>query len=529
MRALTTAWVAGAAAAILLAAGCTGGTENVGAAQRPDRSSADRVTTLPAGGPGLRHLWADVTETNLGSTGQWTSKVELADIDGDGDVDLLFANGGDYDARGDAVRSRVFLNNGDATFTDGTTRVLGPVRTYARVLKVADLNADDHQDVLMGTTFETRSRLFLAQKRGIWREVTPSNLPSRRMSVGDLEIGDVDRDGDLDVVLADWGPGSPMENRGGRTRLWLNDGHGVFTDVTARRMPETLVRFSWELELVDVDNDWDLDVAVSCKMCETSLLFENDGHGRFADVTDGRLPATTNNYEFTPVDLDADGRLDLVTINDGDMASYGYPEHVFRNTGGRFKDVTDTWWPPDQNDGWDDNSVVALDAESDGDADFLVGSLDGADRLLVNDGSGHLTVADEVFDAEPSEGTLGMAVADLTGDGRVDVVESQGEVPTSEDERVYLATRALPRDTAPPVVAARLVGREVVARVHDNRTPNLPHDWRNVSARWGDGERTLAWYGENLFTAEVPGDVGEIEVCATDRAGNETCTTAETR
>ena len=93
MRALTTAWVAGAAAAILLAAGCTGGTENVGAAQRPDRSSADRVTTLPAGGPGLRHLWADVTETNLGSTGQWTSKVELADIDGDGDVDLLFANG----------------------------------------------------------------------------------------------------------------------------------------------------------------------------------------------------------------------------------------------------------------------------------------------------------------------------------------------------------------------------------------------------------------------------------------------------
>ena len=122
-----------------------------------------------------------------------------------------------------------------------------------------------------------------------------------------------------------------------------------------------------------------------------------------------------------------------------------------------------------------------------------------------------------------------MAVADLNGDGRVDVVESQGEVPTSEDERVYLATRALPRDTAPPVVAARLVGREVVARVHDNRTPNLPHDWRNVSARWGDGERTLAWYGENLFTAEVPGDVGEIEVCATDRAGNETCTTAETR
>lgn len=533
MRGLTMAGAAGAAA-VLLAAGCTGGTENVGADERPDPSAAQAggsgggTSALPAGGPGLRHLWTDVTETSLGSTGEWTNKVELADLEEDGDVDLLFANGGNYDAPGEAVRSRVFLNRGDATFSDATDQVFGGVRTYARVLKVADVNADGHQDVLMGTTYQTRSRLFVAQKRGNWREVTSSNLPGRKMSVGDLEVGDVDRDGDLDVVLADWGRGSPMKNRGGRTRLWLNDGSGVFTDVTAQRMPATKVQFSWELELVDVDNDWDLDVAVSCKRCPTSLLFENDGQGRFVDVSDRGLPATTNNYEFTPIDLDADGLLDLVTVNDGDMASYGYPEHVFHNTGGTFKDVTDTWWPPDQNDGWDDNVVVALDVESDGDADFLVGSLDGADRLLVNDGSGHLTVADEVFDAVPSEGTLGMAVADLNGDGRLDAVESQGEAPGFEDERVYLATKALARDTAPPVVVARLVGRDVVARVHDNLTPNAPHEWQEVTAWWDDGERSLTWYGENLFTAQVPSDAGGAEVCATDAAGNETCAPVET-
>ena len=46
------------------------------------------------------------------------------------------------------------------------------------------------------------------------------------LSVGDLEFGDVDGDGDLDLVLADWGPGNNMTNDGGRTRLWLNDGTG---------------------------------------------------------------------------------------------------------------------------------------------------------------------------------------------------------------------------------------------------------------------------------------------------------------
>ena len=189
----------------------------------------------------------------------------------------------------------------------------------------------------------------------------------------------------------------------------MNDGAASFTDATAERMPPTLVGFSWDLELVDVDNDWDLDAAVSCKACPSSLLYENDGSGTFSDVTEGRLPAYSNNYEFAPVDLDGDGFLDLVTINDGPQRSAGLAEHVFRNDGaGRFTDVTDEWWPVEANPGWDDNVVVALDADSDGDADFLIGSLDGPDRLLLNDGSGALTLHDDVFNGSPSRGTLGI-------------------------------------------------------------------------------------------------------------------------
>ncbi len=491
----------------------------------PPVSSVPSTTAATAGpqSSSFAGAWADATADSLGVTADWTNKVELADIDRDGDVDLLFANGGDYDTAGQPVASRVFVNNGSGDFEDATKRVFGSTKALARVIKVADLNGDSAADVVLGTTYGTQSRLYLGDSDGRWTDATPKNLPVADLSVGDLEFGDVDGDQDLDIVLADWGDGNPMSSPGGKVVLWLNDGSARFTARPAQ-MPKTLVQFSWDLELVDVDNDWDLDLAVSCKICPTSLLFTNDGSGTFTDASKERMPAFTNNYEFAPIDLDGDRFLDLVTINDGVGRSAGLAEHVFRNDGtGAFVDATDQWWPETANPGWDDNAVVALDVESDGDADFLVGSLDGPDRLLINDGSGRLSLAQDVFDAPASQGTLGLAVADLNGDGRFDVVEAQGEVSGHENEKVYFGTPVLKPDTAPPVVQAAVVGRELLARVHDNRTPNMPHDWRSVTARWDGGERSMIWYGENLFRADLPAGATSVEVCAIDAAGNQTC------
>lgn len=508
-------------------------------------------------------LWHDATEELLPATGEWTNKVELADIDGDGRIDLLFANGGNYSEPGEPELNRAFANRGPGQpFEEVTGRVFGSTPDLARVIKARDFDGDGDADIFVGATYQTQSRLFVNPGDGAsedpgdsasgnggaasssrasgaasgvapFEERTATHLPRMPLSLGDAEPGDVDLDGDLDLVLADWGPGNNMTNEGGRTRLWLNDGTGRFTDATADRMPATLVRFSWDLELVDVDNDFDLDVLVSCKRCAGSLLFRNDGTGTFDEDPRG-LPQYTNNYEFEAMDLDGDEFLDLVTINDGEIVGERGSrrrEHVFRNDGeGRFVDATDAWWPASENIGEDDNVVAFLDFDSDFDADFLIGSLSGPDRLLINDGSGRLRVATDVFTGAETPGTLGMAIADLDGDGRIDVVQSQGEHPTAIQERIFLG-RGLDGYNGVPVVGTPMAVPDgdstlVLVRIHQRKSPLLAAEWETVEVTWAprDGEGTvpMRWYGEYLWRARIPQGARSSVVVARAASGGRT-------
>lgn len=496
--------------------------------------------TQAPGAPAPR-LWTDVTAETIGETALWTNKVEIADINSDGRPDLLFANGGKYSEAGAPEPNLVFINHGPGRrFDNRTEAVFGSTPDIARVIKARDLNGDGMVDIVVGTTFQTQSRLYLGTGGGAFREVTATHLPAMLLSVGDLEPGDADGDGDLDLVLADWGPGNNMTNAGGRTRLWLNDGAGRFTDATGERMPETLIRFSWDLEFVDVDNDADLDLAISCKRCGGGSLFKNDGAGRFTEDPRG-LPQYTNNYEYEPMDLDGDGFLDLVTINDGEILredASDRREHALRNDGkGRFKDATAAWWSDAANVGEDDNMVAFLDYDSDGDPDFVIGSLSGPDRLLINDGKGHLSLARDVFDGPDTPGTLGLALADLDGDGRMDAVQAQGEHPTAVQERIHFG-RGLAPDTAPPSITmvsvspakAAGAGPTVRARVHDRKSPSLATEWKSVTVEWThdgrDHAAPMRWYGEYLWRADLPASLPpatRVKVCAADTAGNRAC------
>ena len=484
------------------------------------------IATVPT------NLWVDQTSVYLPETAEWTNRVEVADLNGDSLPDLIFANGGNYSEPGTLEGSRVFLNNGgDQRFTEISKEVFGEEKYYARVIKTADLNQDGNMDFLIGATFQHQSQLYLGMGEGKFQKVTTTHLPQKEASIGDLEFGDVDQDGDLDVMLVDWGPGSNMSNSGGTTLLWLNDGSGKFTDVTESQMPEMLIQFSWELDFIDYDNDFDLDVAISCKRCGNSLLFENDGNGVFMNKRRA-FPAYTNNYEFEPMDVNKDGFLDLITINDGeivDQISWSRREHIFLNDSAkRFLDATAQLWPDSANIGEDDNNIAFLDYDSDGDADFLVSSLTGEDRLQINDGDGNFSLAQPVLEGKATPHTLSLVLSDLNRDGKLDIVMGQGEGRENIEERIFIG-HSLSKDSAPPIISHyRIdpVNTETMvlkARIHDHKSPLMPLDWKSVSAHVNGKTLRMTWYGEYLWRVELPVTKEEIELCATDFAGNTTC------
>ena len=141
----------------------------------------------------------------------------------------------------------------------------------------------------------SQNRLYLNDGTGVFTDVTASRLPPDSDFSYAAAFGDVDGDGDLDALIAN----SSVANR-----LYLNDGSGVFTDATAGRLPTGVGAM---LALGDVDGDQDLDALFG------TLLYLNDGSGVFTDVTAANVPPVTNSPRAVALaDMDGDGDLDGV-------------------------------------------------------------------------------------------------------------------------------------------------------------------------------------------------------------------------
>ena len=142
------------------------------------------ATLTVAAGSARAQRWDDATAATIGATGEWTNKVELADLDGDGWVDILFANGGDYDAAGPPQPQRVFRNLGNWAqaaphFAEITASVFGAAAVrLARVIKVGDLDGDGDLDIFVGGAHGTASGLFLRKAGGGYDDVSATKLPA---------------------------------------------------------------------------------------------------------------------------------------------------------------------------------------------------------------------------------------------------------------------------------------------------------------------------------------------------------------
>lgn len=279
----------------------------------------------------------------------WTCDSSFADLDNDGDLDLVKAT---YGLLGNGnVPTRLYLNDGDGHFeeynpsgfkltitdiptgapalwaegtqlhstsaTDGST---ADVANTSISVELADLDGDLDIDILSGE-FHLRQRVYRNNltENGVFspfRDVSEDAWPASYMPAGrkyEQELGDLDGDDDLDIYGTNWVQPCDL--------VLLNEGGLVFgppTSVTGSCVLNN------EPDFIDFDADGDLDVLVASDIELQELLFVNQGHqsGGALVLGGSLLPVdTTNSLGLDAADLDNDGDYDAMVANDLGVAN----------------------------------------------------------------------------------------------------------------------------------------------------------------------------------------------------------------
>ena len=297
--------------------------------------------------------------------------VGVADFDGDGDLDIVVVS------EDDRV-NELYFNDGSGRFTDEGHRL--PVQGTTNGVVVADLTDDGFPDILLANNGQ--DAFLVNDGEGNFVDETAERLPRSGDVTQDLELGDVDGDGDMDLVVANEGPNA----------LHLNDGEGRFVADTTRIPMREAPEETREADFGDVDGDGDLDLLfanVSAFVSDAdprNRLLINDGDGRFTDETASRLPAADiSSFDGDFADVDGDGDLDIVTANaDVDLGAGRIDPSRYRaylNDGeGVFTEATAEVFGRAMGTGFD---LEFADFDGNGLADFYLASRGTADRLLL--------------------------------------------------------------------------------------------------------------------------------------------------
>ncbi len=463
------------------------------------------VLVTITGAPALAGLqFVDETSTRFPSPNptEYTNQLTIGDLDGDGDLDIVFANGGNFSSPGTPLKARVYINNGSGFFTDETDARTGGLTGLHRGVELGDCDQDGDLDILLVQDFNNLPNLLINDGSGTFSNEGATRLPNITLASSRGQFGDVDNDGDLDIFITS---GNTSRFSCGQYRLYLNDGSCNYTDATATNFPIELVCNNMDAIFGDIDGDFDLDIRTSSTGTNNSRLYINDGTGVF--TVDNTVPADSTCYSYDFGDIDGDGDLDMLGAN----GSSGGSEILLENDGnGNFTDISNQIVP---NPNQDDNDTKFLDYDNDGDLDMLIARIGGAEKLYRNVG-GTFSQTSGVFQSV-NDSSLDIAVADLTGNGAYDAVTAQGESGNFQN-RIYVNNG--PADTMPPnVVDTEQVLEPDNAGPYEVRVLVLDHMtsdrnffdqgiFLNYSVDAGPEQSVLMQYsGGQVYRGEIPG------------------------
>ncbi len=347
--------------------------------------------------------------------------VQGADLDNDGDMDIILAN--EFQA------NTILINNGEGVFTNGTLNNLPQEIHDSEDVVVADFNNDGNldlvfcseDDVVLGGS--NVHEYYLGDGSG---KFTPSTFQLQDSEANAVISLDVNADGFMDLIFGN----------NGANGLLLNDGNGSFTN-SNDRIPINN-KTTQDLALADIDGDGDMDIFEGNENGNVLLL--NDGDGFFSDVSDSHLPVGLN-IETRKVsfgDVDADGDMDVFLSNVEFIPGKDRQNRLFLNDGeGTFSDATNTNLPIDNDYTLD---AIFEDIDFDMDLDIIICNFGGAPiKIYENDGQGVFTDKTiSLLGQLYTRDALGVFVSDYNGDGLNDIYICDRKSPNTNNKDLLL-------------------------------------------------------------------------------------------
>ncbi|MDD3905132.1 MAG: FG-GAP-like repeat-containing protein, partial [Candidatus Omnitrophica bacterium] len=230
--------------------------------------------------------------------------VKFGDINNDGYPEIVIA----YSAS-EGQSARLLINSGTGTFTDMTSADLPMLTGDVSALDIGDANGDGYADIVVASR-DSSDALLINNGSGVFTRDTAFALPVVIDGSSDIRFCDVNNDGALDIITTNNEIVSVSELR---NRIYVNNGSGIFTDATETLLPADS-DYSEVLDVGDINNDGNIDLVVADYT--QNLIFMNTGSG-FEDKTSTLIGANYFHSNCIKLgDMNGDGYQDIVVIGD---------------------------------------------------------------------------------------------------------------------------------------------------------------------------------------------------------------------